>query len=351
MTLQLDEITKLAVKLIRFRTVSGRHREAETCFRFIKDYLRNRKIVFRHYVSNSFHSIVISQGRELHKRYALLGHIDVVPAPACMFKPVIKNGLLYGRGAIDMKSQIAVMLYLFKHNLPDNTALWLTSDEELGGENGVKEILRQGHGADFFIAPDGGDNFKLITREKGLMWIKITEKGKSGHASRPWEGENAIEKLITKLNSLSKFFPSDNKDKWVNTMSIGVIKGGSVANKIPEKAEAIVDIRFTTNSEQILKELSRITDFKLIKLGEVFETDESNKDVKRLAATMESVLGKKIGCCYEHGASDARHLAEKGIPCALFNPEGGGAHTKEEYVRLKSLEPSYRILKQYLTGG
>ena len=68
-----------------------------------------------------------------------------------------------------------------------------TTDEELGGENGVGELLKHGWSAGLAVIPDGGENWQVESAAKGPLRAEIVcLAGRSAHGSRPWEGENAI---------------------------------------------------------------------------------------------------------------------------------------------------------------
>jgi len=343
----MDEILQLAMELIRLWTITPA--ECKGALKQISDYLNPTEWVIRHYESNNFPSMVVSPNRGKEFKYMLMGHVDVVPGTQMQFTPKVIGDRLYGRGAIDMKSQVAAMVVLVKRlaKLRPSLALMLTSDEEHGGENGAKFLLENGFSCRFFIAPDGGTNFRLITREKGVLWLEIIARGKTGHGSTPWVGENAIEILMEKLRLISKLFK--NRNAWSNTINIGKIKGGRATNQIPDRASALIDVRYTKDPEGLLVSIGKIAEYRIAQKSPPLSTSYSNPEVKRLSKAMGSVLGKNAVPGFEHGSSDARYFAERGIPGAIFNPEGGGAHSREEYLVIPSLKKFYRILELFVT--
>ena len=154
----------------------------------------------------------------------LLNHIDVVPARAddwCVdpFSGTIKDGFIYGRGALDMKGQGVLELLAFleikrKGLRPCRDLIFLAvADEEAGGVNGVKYLL-DNHGEKFeadLVINEGGFGlsgvlpdrplFMIATAEKGVCRLKLTRSGPPGHGSTP-HGQNALEKLVQGLSRL-----------------------------------------------------------------------------------------------------------------------------------------------------
>jgi succinyl-diaminopimelate desuccinylase len=346
----MEQTIRLAKELIAFKTVTGAHAQTARLYKHIEGFLKGAGLKIRHYESEGFTSLAISSSPTKHTRFGLLGHVDVVPGPAPLFKPRIEGGKLYGRGAIDMKTQVAAMVVFMKHfGKKAPVTLFLTPDEETGGLNGARHLASLGFVCDFFIAPDGGANFQLVTREKGVLALKVRQRGKAGHGSRPWEGQNAIEGLISKLQRIKGLFSEDNKDKWVTTMSLNMIAGGKAMNQIPDEAEALLDIRYTDSAEAWVERIRGIAEVEIVKCGSIFSTDAGHPEVKRLAQIISGVTGKHAEATFEHGASDARHFAEKGMQGAIFNPAGDGAHSINEWVELESIGKFYTILQRFLS--
>jgi acetylornithine deacetylase/succinyl-diaminopimelate desuccinylase-like protein len=154
----------------------------------------------------------------------LLSHLDVVAANADEwsvdpFGGLVKDGYVWGRGALDMKGMTAIevmTLKLLKRNnvkLEGDVVLAATADEEQGGLAGVDYLLRscpEKIFADYVLNEGGGSAFPtqnknvymVQTAEKGLLWLKVKVKGTPGHGSMPDLADNAImrmNKVIEKL--------------------------------------------------------------------------------------------------------------------------------------------------------
>jgi acetylornithine deacetylase/succinyl-diaminopimelate desuccinylase-like protein len=156
----------------------------------------------------------------------LLSHLDVVAANAAEwsvdpFSGLVKDGFVWGRGALDMKGMTAVevmALKLLKRNgakLEGDVILAATADEEQGGESGAGWLVRNhpdkvcadyvlNEGGGMALNIDGKDVFTVNTAEKGILWFRVKAGGTPGHGSVPGAADNAIlrmNKVIEKLAS------------------------------------------------------------------------------------------------------------------------------------------------------
>jgi len=247
----------------------------------------------------------------------LLNHIDVVPAKADEwsvhpFGGEVKDGFIYGRGALDMKSlgimELLAFLEVKRQGLtPCRDLIFLAvADEETGGAQGAQYLLDQypdEFQADLVLNEGGfGLNnvlanrplFMIATAEKGVCQIRLTSTGPPGHGSTP-HGDNALEKLVQGLNrvlsgdnpiivtpQIAEYFKrlgtewdflkpylKDGKTATLidaltgsgminvpqmsamlrNTISLNILKSGDKANVIPSKAQAVLDIRLLPGTE------------------------------------------------------------------------------------------------------
>lgn len=363
-----NEILELTKKLMAFKTINGNDKEIAACFNFIKKYfepeIKAGKIIVKKYENNGHISMVFSDADTIKPNIILNGHIDVVAANDSEFAPRIETGKLYGRGAADMKSEVAVLMKIFKNainnGIKKSIALMLTSDEELSGKSGVGYLINEiGYKSDIVIAPDGGHNFEIIIKEKGGFWIKIIAKGKSSHGSRPWLGENAILKLIRFYQNLEKKFPILKKTESLYqsgiSLNLGRIQGGRSINSVPDAAEIYLDIRYSEKADKIkivkiIKQLSKKHGlaFELIDEVEMLETNPKDPCLIKFKKIAEKTVGKKIKLSKATGASDARFFSVKNMPVIISVPNCGNKHGTNEWVEIKSLDKFYAIIKTFL---
>lgn len=363
-----NEISDLSKKLIAFQTITGNTKEITACFDFIKTYfseeIKSKKIIVKKYEKNNISSLVLSNSDTLSLDIILNGHIDVVDAESKDFASYIKNGKLYARGAADMKSQVATMMIILKklvnNNFKKSIALILTSDEEAGGKNGAGYLIENiGYEGKLAIMPDGGENFELNIKEKGVLWVKISAKGKAAHGSRPWLGENAILKLINFYQEIGRSFPPLKKIKSVYqdgiSMNLGKIQGGKSVNAVPENTEIYIDFRYSEKSDKnkiltIIKYSIKKHKLKLeiIEDMEVSITDQENFYLKSFRKIAEKIISRKMKITKSTGSSGSRFFSTKNIPVIITSPNYGNIHASNEWVEIKSLEKFYNILYTFI---
>lgn len=139
--------------------------------------------------SNGIPSLLVYKEtkRPEHFKVILNAHLDVVPAKNNQYAVTEKDGKWYGRGTNDMKAATAVEILVFKElakQLPYSIALQLVTDEEIGGFHGTKYQVAQGIKGDFVIAGEP-TNFGINNKAKGIIWAKVTTKGKIAHGAYP----------------------------------------------------------------------------------------------------------------------------------------------------------------------
>ena len=215
-----QELIKITEDLIRFKTTKDKPEELKKCINYVKDFFSDCDVIIKEFMKNGKPSLFISYTETKKPKLLLNGHIDVVEADEEQFTPEVKEDKLFGRGSIDMKGGVAASMLLMKEfskkeKKPD-MALMIVGDEEIGGMDGTNYLVENGYGGEFCIAaePSHPKNVEALTicaKEKGVLWIKIKTKGKACHGSRPWLGENAIDKIIFAYLEIKKLF-EDGKD-------------------------------------------------------------------------------------------------------------------------------------------
>lgn len=355
-----DQLVNLTKELISYRTVKGRTEDIKNCTDFIKDYFTDTNVQVKELEHNGVLSLYLSYDGADHHQLLLSGHYDVVEADDGQFQAEIDGDKLIGRGALDMKTGVAIIMTLmkeFSEEKPSIAAL-LTSDEETGGDNGTGHAIERGILADLVIAVEQNDaktpeEQGIVNAGKGIFQVKITTKGKAAHGAYLWEGENAAEKLIDAYKKIQALFPRVTKeDHWRTSLNLGIIKAGEAANKVPDTAEATLDFRYTEEEspEDIRKKLETVPDIavEVLAQGPMVYNNEENEHIKRLAKTAEKITGKPASFIRIMGASDIRYTSAKNIPSVLMGPWGEGMHGKDEYCLISSIEPCYDTLAAYI---
>ena len=190
----------------------------ENAARFIEAMLKKEGIESEIYSPQPLRANLLARlkGKKPGKPVVLLGHIDVVPArgegwSVPPFGGVVKDGFVYGRGAIDMKSQVICLLFAFiglhrRGITPAGDIIFLaTGDEETAGKLGVEYALEKARElkSASFVLSEGGSisedagflHAQVSVAEKKVCQFMLKAKGTGGHGSMP-HGDNANDKII-----------------------------------------------------------------------------------------------------------------------------------------------------------
>jgi len=345
--------------LIGLPTVTGDHVASSQALNYITDFTQQRGMHVRRFESNGFLSLVATTTpHDLTPTVLLVAHVDTVPGPPEMLSLRVEDGNYLGRGVYDMKSGLAAFLQaidMLKDELPHlSLGLMVTADEEVGGRNGVGHLVQHGYRPKVCIIPDGGDNWRIETFEKGTQWIKLEAHGIAGHASRPWEGEHAIHKLLGALADIRTVFPTDvGREETI--LSVGVVKGGTTANQLAEYAEAMLDVRTgsKTSHSQVFTQVAQACEPHEV-LATLLVDDppcmNSLEDpyIARFKDLIVATVGDWGGPAYSYGMTDGRYFSNHGIPCIITMPEGGGWHAANEWASVKGCDQYSQIVQQFI---
>jgi succinyl-diaminopimelate desuccinylase len=250
--------------------------------------------------------------------------------------------------------------YVVKNDLKIKYGILIVSDEESGGVCAQSWAEKTGLRAKVVLDGDGGSNLdNIVQKSKGCCFIKLISKGKSTHGSRPWDGVDAIENLINTVVNLRKIFPYISEEtklenKWIETMHVGVFKGGTVVNAIAPLAEAEIDIRFTENytPEEILNIIKDciVGNVEIVSHsgGKAIFNRSDDKYLQLYKSIAEGVTGKTMRFGFETGGTDARFFNDGKTTIITNQPTGGEIHADGEWIDIESLETFLNIKKEFL---
>jgi succinyl-diaminopimelate desuccinylase len=298
----------------------------------------------------------------------LLGHTDVVPSgpveawTSAPFAPEVREGLLYGRGAADMKGGVAAFVVALEHFVaahPDHSgtvALLLTSDEEgdaIDGVRRVAETLRaRDQRIDWCITGEPsskqalGDLLRVGRR--GTLSATLTVHGIQGHVAYPEKARNPIHQALPALAQLAaKQWDSGYETFPPTSLQISNANAGTGANNvIPGTLQVLFNLRYNPNwdaarleaeCEAILRSHALEYDVHWHRGGEPFFTPEGP-----LRSVAREVLAKFAGSAPEEstggGTSDARFIAPLGAQCIEIGPVNASIHKVDEHVSVADLE-------------
>lgn len=352
------DIIQITQELMKMKTDTGNVKEINECLLYIKNLFSGTRANIEIFDEEKTAPVIfISNTKQQDLDVLILGHIDVVPAPENMYQPFIdENGILHGRGSLDMKSFAVVGLNSMKYVLDNNLdklkfGIILSSDEEKGSK-GTKAFLKSHPELKSKIVLDndvGGDIGIIINKCKNPVFVKLISEGLAAHGSTPWEGIDANENLMNTVHNLRKIYPyfSKNgvvpKDKWIDTLHFAKISGGEVANVISDYAEALLDFRLTENSsienlENNLKEsMEEGVTYKIVSTSVPVVMSEKDPDILAYKKLAEEILGREIKFEQIGGATDAREFAVRGSTVIMHSGTGDGMHTNTEYAYVDSI--------------
>lgn len=298
----------------------------------------------------------------------LLGHTDVVPPgprehwSSDPFVPEIRDGVLYGRGAADMKGSVAAFLiametFVAAHPGHSGTiALLLTSDEEGDAVDGVRRIAEsfreRGQRIDWCVTGEPSSTHKLgdLLRvgRRGTLSATLTVKGVQGHVAYPEKARNPVHQALPALAELTGRRWDEGYESFPPTsLQISNAHAGTGANNvIPGELQVLFNLRYNPNwqaaqleqrCESVLRAHGIEYDIQWQRGGEPFFTPEGP-----LRAAAREVLTGFAGAAPEEstggGTSDARFIAPLGAQCVEIGPVNASIHKVDEHVSVADLE-------------
>jgi succinyl-diaminopimelate desuccinylase len=305
------------------------------------------------------------------------GHTDVVPVGAAQwqtdpFGAEVRNGVLYGRGACDMKGGIAAFVAAAAQHLTDgpprgSISLLITGDEEgpaVDGTVRVLEWMAANHEIpDFCIVGEPtcpvklGDMVKIGRR--GSLNAKITVHGTQGHVAYPHRADNPVHRLVRAAAALTAA-PLDAGNDWFEPSSLQFTSldvGNTVTNVIPAVARAMLNIRFNSDHSgaalsawlrAVLAQHAEHFDLDIAISGESFLT-EPGPLVNTLRRAIVDASGVEPKLDTGGGTSDARFIARY-CPVAEFGLVGASMHQADERVPVAELRDLARIYRTILAA-
>jgi succinyl-diaminopimelate desuccinylase len=313
--------------------------------------------------------------REPH--FCFAGHTDVVPVGGANwrtdpFGAEVRDGVLYGRGACDMKGAIAAFVsgvaqYLERGPAKGSISVLITGDEEGPATDGTVKVLEwmqmNEQLPDFCLVGEPtcpvvlGDMVKIGRR--GSVNMKIEVFGTQGHVAYPHRADNPVHRLIQALDALTSA-PVDAGTDWFEASTLQVTSidvGNDATNVIPASAQAALNIRFNDgHSGASLTEWVRATvaryaerfDLASSISGESFVTKSGPMvDLVRNAIKNSTGVDPKLDT--GGGTSDARFIANY-CPVAEFGLVGASMHQIDERVPVSELRDLARIYRDIIVA-
>ncbi len=351
----------LAQRLIGYET--SRPDDLVAAAGFVKGWLESRDIEVRDHDHNGLPVLVAEAGSDHAEApcVVLHGHLDVVPGRPEQFEPRIEGDRLIGRGAYDMKGGLAAMMCALKDvEAQDQVKVRLicVPDEESEeiDERSTDAVVQRGLGGSFAITGEP-TNMHIGVQAKGVLVMRIVVYGRAAHSSTPWLGDNAVLKAIDVFRAIESLpFSRESSEMFDRpSINLGRIEGGDALNKVPDRCEMAVDVRYLPGQDpgEILSQVRAIPaiDVKRTFIHPPVIVSRTNPFVRALREAVSRTLGDTEALSVgRDGASDAASFIEAGIPAVEFGPCGSGHHGPEEWVSLSSLARYRGALADFVHG-
>ena len=317
---------------------------------------------------------------EAEKQIIFNGHLDVVPIakPDAWtkdpWKPVVEDGMLYGRGSSDMKSSCATMIHLLEilkdMDIPLSVGVHLVPDEERGAAAGSKIVVDKIVAGELrrpdYVVIGEQSNLQVRVAERGMFGYQVKFYGRAAHtAASRVTGINAIAKASKGVLALEHHI--DKFHEWIGhpMQSVNIIQAGTVSNQVPAECTITVDRRLIIGetADDVVAEVKADLD----KAGEgdpdwkweiiaPKKEDGSWQYTPANYTSPDSELGQAFKKAVKTalntepelyvtwaGSTDGRLYRQAGMQTIGFGPIGGGAHGPDEFVYIDSLIKTAKV--------
>lgn len=320
------------------------------------------EVIVQNVAENRPNVILIARGTGGGKSLMFNAHTDTVGVADMddPFKPVLRDGRVYGRGAYDMKGSLVACMQALKNaqkmSLKGDVILTAVVDEEYASI-GTKGIINEWDqwSADAVIVTEPTE-LEISIAHKGFVWLEIETFGKAAHGSRPYLGVDAIAKMgkiLVRLEELDLHLRANPTHDLLQSGSLhaSTIQGGEELSMYPAYCKLMVERRTIPGEtpefvqaqiQSILDELAQAdssfsASVKTIFEGKPFGVNRDEPIVEILHKNASHILQRDVPLVGSTFWMDAALLSAQGIPTVVLGPLGEGAHAKVEWVDLQSV--------------
>lgn len=354
-----EELCALLAELCAIPAPSGRE---ERRARFVKDWLESAGAEGV-YIDEAL-NVVYPVGVTEHGRASVfMAHTDTVFPDMEPMPLSVKDGVMYCPGVGDDTANLAVLMliarYVTQRGLAPRTGVLFVAnscEEGLGNLKGCRAVMaRYGARVDAFVSLDSTIH-SLCNLAVGSARYRVTVRTEGGHSFSSFGNRNAIHALSEIVCALYGQTLPEGPEGSVTTYNVGVVEGGTSVNTIAQEASMLYEYR--SNARECLAAMkasfervidgfrARGLDVSVEMIGErpcMGDVDPARQRelTERCLDAIEHATGRRVPT--GAASTDCNIPLSMGIPAACFGVyEGGGAHTREEWVRLSSLRTGMR---------
>lgn len=306
-------------------------------------------------------------GRHAARRLVFEAHTDTASVDGMAippFEPAIREGRLYGRGACDTKAGLAAMLHaaaaLASRGEQPNAEIWIaaTADEEHAYRGVLK--LCEGLRAEGAVVSEP-TSMRLVIATKGCLRFRLHTRGRAAHSSKPELGVNAIVQMARLIQALEEdaagFRLRRHPLVGAPTSNVGLIRGGTQVNMVPDACWIEVDRRLIPGEslENVLRHYGQLV--ARIDAGAWMETTLTDEPlqtpegarVAAVAARLLADMGLNPAPAGVPYGSDASKLTRAGIPSIVVGPGSiDQAHAAVEWVDCAEVERAAEFYRRMM---
>ena len=387
MTSGPNDVLDLLAKMISFDTVneytSGVDFPERTMMEYLEEIAKgwgletSRLPIPASALAASYNLLITFEVSKTAQWLVFESHADTVSVDGMTVNPfqgLIKDGVIYGRGACDTKGSGAGMLWALKEYMElstcaNNIAVLFVTDEEATKTGTTAFVQTQLEHLDW--TPTGvivGEPTicQPVVAHNGVIRWKVSTQGVAAHSSNPSNGQSAISTMSKLILEFEKEYCSKISLTHPLTgqaaCSVNTISGGTAVNIIPNFCEIEIDRRTLPgeDSEQVLKDMKAVLDSIslrdptiLIGTSTPFVDYQLDPTVNREFALQISEILIEMGLSGEQSGAgygtDASTYSKAGIPAVVIGPGSiNQAHTKDEWLEIAELNKSVSVYKQIM---
>ena len=360
----MSDTLDLAIDFISRRSVTP---EDAGCQQMLAQRLKNLGFKTEHLRFGETDNLWARRG-DSGPLFAFAGHTDVVPTGPeenwkfPPFAATIEEGILYGRGAADMKGSIACMVTACERfiannpNHPGSIAFLITSDEEGPAHDGTLRVIEtleaRNEKIDWCLVGEPSSTTKVCdvikNGRRGSIGCTLKVKGKQGHVAYPHLAKNPIHEFAPVLKILTEtVWDQGNEFFPPTTFQVSNIHAGTGAtNVIPGECVVVFNFRFSTaitdsqirqRVETLLNEHNLEYEIDWALSGQAFLTEQGEL-VSATQQAIKSVCGFETELSTAGGTSDGRFIAPTGTQVVELGPLNATIHQVNECVAVEDLE-------------
>ncbi|MBL8675231.1 MAG: ArgE/DapE family deacylase [Rhodospirillales bacterium] len=284
------------------------------------------------------------------------------------YRAVVKGGLVYGLGAGNCKGSMAVQLWLAEEiarrggPARGEIAFTFVADEENLGPDGMDFLRASGRVRPDALILGAQTENNLIVAERGVMWARITTRGRAAHAGNPAAGDNAILRMMRLVGALQAHYDKALRKRvsgaMRSTVNVGMFHGGHNTNVVPSACVVEIDRRLLPDEKvkAAFTELKRVVDaagarepkgsyaVEFLTGTNGFFAPENGQAVGAFEAAVRKRERRAVKFLNATGVSDGRYYADDGIEIINFGPGSGAqGHAANESVPIKQMVSAAHI--------